>query len=332
MFELLTAPQVDAETLEELKAILLAQRADAKKDFRTVIQALRQYNRYGTNSLYLRALTDVQLQALTVTELQGLVRGLTQYHRSVDYSGTVPEADVRAVITRVPESSTPRVAPPPYRQFAITAPQRDRVLVFDQAQAQAQVYIEYGDGLFDESATPLVNLFNDYFWGSMSGIVFQELREARALAYDAAGIYSAGARRNEQNLVIGYIGSQADKTTEALSAFLGLFNDMPASGDRFEATRESILSRYRTGKLTFREIAGAVRGWERLEVPIDPRPARFARLQETDLDDVVTFHREHARGRPRLISVLGDVARFDLESLRATADVEVMELNQLFSY
>jgi len=177
-----------------------------------------------------------------------------------------------------------------------------------------------------------VNLFNDYFWGSMSGIVFQELREARALAYEADGIYSPGPRPTEENLVIGYIGCQADKTAEALSAFLGLFDNMPASQDRFDSARESIVSRYRTGKLTFREIARAVRGWEKLDLPIDPRPARFARLQTARLPDVVTFHDEHASSHARLISILGDRSKFDLSAIGKNADVEAVDVSDLFSY
>ncbi len=95
-------------------------------------------------------------------------------------------------------------------------------------------------------------------------MVFQELREARALAYSASAAYSQGSRENAQNLVLGVIGTQTDKTVDALSAFVDLIDNMPASSERFDETVNSLVNRYRTSKLSFREVIGAVRRWEEL--------------------------------------------------------------------
>src|SRR5205809_401492 len=46
LIELLIGPAAESETLDELKKIILVQREDAKKDFRTVTSALAQFNRY----------------------------------------------------------------------------------------------------------------------------------------------------------------------------------------------------------------------------------------------------------------------------------------------
>ena len=47
--------------------------------------------------------------------------------------------------------------------------------------AQSQVDIEFGGEDYSEANNPAIQLYNAYFAGGMSGIVFQELREARAL-------------------------------------------------------------------------------------------------------------------------------------------------------
>jgi len=135
--------------------------------------------------------------------------------------------------------------------------------------AQSQVRIEFGNGEYNETNFPPVQLFNDYFSGGMSGIVFQELRESRALAYSVGAVYSTAAAKGEQNIMIGAIGCQADKTTEALDAFLDLFEN---SGSARAVCRNSRFGHQPLPhrKLSFREIIGAVRSWERLEVPIDP--------------------------------------------------------------
>ena len=61
----------------------------------------------------------------------------------------------------------------------------DQIYFLHKEMAQSQVRLEFSSGLLDESITPSVQLFNEYFGGGMAGLVFQELREARALAYSA---------------------------------------------------------------------------------------------------------------------------------------------------
>ena len=332
LMELLTGPTADPATLDELKKIILVQREDAKKDFRTLTSALAQFNRYGANSPFLRALPNDKLNALTLDDLQGLIRSLLTYRHTITYAGALPLEKVQAILKQHPGGSEPLKPTPPYRFLKITAPSESRIFFFDKEMAQSQVRIEFGDGDYNETQFPAVQLFNDYFAGGMSGIVFQELREARALAYSAYAVYSNGARKGEQNVMVGAIGCQADKTAEALEAFLDLFQNLPTSPERFNETRDSVISRYRTGKLGFREILGAVRSWERLEVPIDPRKERFARIQKLGLDQVVQFQSQHLKSRPRLISILGDRKKIDLDRLKKNGAVTELALKDIFAF
>jgi predicted Zn-dependent peptidase len=331
LMELLQEPTADAETLAELKKIILVKREDAKKDFRTIASAVGQYNRYGSDSSFLKRLPNDGIEKLSMAELQDLIKSLLHYRHVVTYAGSLPLKQVRAIVQNHAVTG-PLREPPPYQFLKVAAPAASRVCFFNKEQAQAQVRIEFGDGQYNEADQPQVQLFNDYFGSGMSGVVFQELREARALAYAVGAVYGNGSRKGEQNVMTGAIGCQADKTPEALDAFLELFDKLPASPERFAETRDSLLSRYRTGKIGFRDIIGAVRSWERLEVPIDPRRERFAKIQKLGLDDVLKFDKEHLQGRPRLISVVGDKTKIDLDKLKKDGAVTELELKDIFSF
>jgi predicted Zn-dependent peptidase len=196
--------------------------------------------------------------------------------------------------------------------------------------AQAQVLIETGGADFSEALVPGSQLFNDYFSGGMAGIVFQELRETRALAYSVNAVYRLGTRPKDQNITTGDIGCQADKTPEALGAFLKLFNDLPVSQERFADTRSSLLGRYSASRLGFRDVLGAVRAWERLGVPIDPRKARYEKIRAATLDTVLGFHRDQVQNRPRLITVVGDKAKMDWTGIAKFGPVKECRLEDLF--
>jgi predicted Zn-dependent peptidase len=331
LMELLQEPTADAETLAELKKIILVRREDAKKDFQTIARAVGRFNRYGKDSPYLQELPNEAVEKLSLSELYDLIKSLLRYRHAVTYTGSLPLKQVRAIVQEHSVAG-PLPEPPPYKFLKAAAPAESRVYFFNKEMAQSQMRIEFGDGQYNETNQPQVQLFNDYFSGGMSGIVFQELREARALAYDVGAVYSNGGRKGEQNIMIGVIGCQVDKTPEALDAFLDLFEKLPASPERFAETRDSLLSRYRTGKIGFRDIIGAVRSWERLEVPVDPRQARFEKIQRLGLDDVLRFDREHLQGRPKLISIVGDKNKIDLDKIKKDGAVTELELKDIFAF
>ena len=166
----------------------------------------------------------------------------------------------------------------------------------------------------------------------MAGIVFQEIREARALAYSVGALYVHGSERNDYNLMIGAMGTQADKTPEAVGALIELMDDMPVSQERFAAAQASVLNKYRTERLSFRQILGSVRNWERKSVPIDPRPWRFEQIQNAKLDQVLEFYHEHIAGKPKLISITGDKNKIDMEALGQHGKIIEVGLDEVFAF
>src|SRR5207247_5940451 len=96
--EVLQKPAAAPETLAKLKKIILVKREDATKDFRTTANALAQYNRYGTDSPFLRALPNDKLTALSMDDLHGLIKSLLTYRHTISYAGSLPFEKVQAIL------------------------------------------------------------------------------------------------------------------------------------------------------------------------------------------------------------------------------------------
>ncbi|MBM3276921.1 MAG: insulinase family protein [Candidatus Handelsmanbacteria bacterium] len=332
MDELLRQPVAADSALAELIANTLAQRADSQKDHRTLSQALYLFNRFGEQSPFRRELSNQQLQTLQKDELLGLVSGLRGYRHTLLYTGSLPIDAVLAQLKQHYTLPAELKTSPPQSPPQVRRPDSTEILLYDKEMAQALVRIEAGDTPYDETRRPLIQLYNEYFGGSMASIVFQELREARALAYQAWAQYFTAERQGEQNVMAGFIGCQADKTPEATAVFLELLDQMPSSEERFAAAKDALLSQYRTSRLGFRQILGAVRQWERQGLPVDPRAGRFAQLQQASLEGMLQFYREQVQSRPRLISIVGDKRKMDLAALGAAGTIAEVGLPALFSY
>lgn len=330
MLELARNPQTDAATLEELKSSILQARREQREDPQAISQALFLYNRYGNESPMLRAMSSDAIRAVEVDQILALISGLQNYKFALSYTGSMTPDQVQEILRRHHPARADLMDPPPYRFRTARQVGSNEIYVIHRETAQAQVRLEFPDGEYDESLVVPSSIYNGYFGNSMSSVVFQELREARALAYSAGANYSLGGRLGAENMALGAIGTQNDKAIEATLAFIELFDNMPASAERFADALASQENRYRAGTVNFRAIPGTVRSWELLGLDGDPRPQRFEQLRSMSLEDLMQFQREHIAGRPKLISIVGDTSRMDMEALSQLGEIRELSVDDVF--
>ncbi len=330
LLSLLKEPTADPETLETLKEIVLVSRADEQKNPQAISRAVTTYNRLGKDSSFLRRLPNEDVKAMTVDKLHAVTKGLLSYKHTLTYTGSLGLESLKTILAQHNPLPDSLKDPPPYRFLKARTPEKSQIYFFNKEMAQANVRIEFGNGDYDEAMMTSVELYNSYFAGGMSGIVFQELREARALAYSAAALYHTGTRLNDENLMLGVIQCQADKTPEALEAFIDIIDNLPESPDRFDEALASIENQYRTSKIGFRSVIGAVRSWERLGLKPDPRERRFEEVRSAQMQQLLDFHSARIQGRPKLISIVGDRDRIDMERLAEMGEIIEVSLDQIF--
>ena len=63
----------------------------------------------------------------------------------------------------------------------------------------------------------------------------------------------------------------------------------------------------------------------------DPREARYEAIQASNLTNVLAFHESVIKGQPKLISVVGDETKIDLEALGKVAPIRKVTLEEIFS-
>lgn len=330
MTDVINNPSTDRQTIEQLKQIIIERREDAKKDPATISSAVVQFHRYGPDSSFLRLMPSEKIKALTSEELFALTKGLLDYKHAIFYVGSLPQEKVIEIVRQHHPIGQPLKDVPPYRVKAMKDPERTEILFFNKETAQSQVQIGFPGEKYNEAQIPAANMFNSYFGGGMAGLVFQELREARALAYAVGARYVTGARVEDENYMVGAIGTQTDKTPEAIEGFLQLFDDMPVSEDRFAISKASLLNSFTSSRLGFREVLGSVRSWERLGLQPDPRKARYEAAVNADVNVLTDFYKAQIGGRPKLISVTGDKSKIDMERLATIGPIREVTQDDVF--
>ena len=143
------------------------------------------YNRYGEESPLLEALTTQEILETDLDELTSLPSNLLNYRQTIAYTGSMPLEDLVEVLRRSYPIADDLQETPEFRLRTARQIEDTELKVVDQQTAQAQVRIEFADGTYNPDDAVLSSIYTNYFGSGMSSVVFQELREAQALAYSA---------------------------------------------------------------------------------------------------------------------------------------------------
>jgi predicted Zn-dependent peptidase len=313
----------------------LAERADQKKDSATLRQALRSWVRYGPESGFIDRPSAAELQQLTVAQYPLMAEALQKQNFKIWYTGQLPMGQVEALVHKYHQPNEipipllePRKQPPlkilprhnkPVKIYFVHNPgaqsSLDLIIPEDPVNPAEQVMQEY---------------YNQYMDGGMGAIMFQEVRESRSLAYSTWSYYASGGRLGDQDQMLAYIGTQADKTPEALSLLIELMRKPPQAESHFSRARQALDNFYRTNRVNFRDLFSTLEGWRELGFDTDPRPLHFGQLNQVQLNDVFAFIQKRVASHPLTFTIVGDRAKVNLPALQKLGEVEEVKIDQLF--
>jgi len=321
-------PNVSSGTLQKMVEVDLGEREDEKKDPGAVHYALGQLASRGRESAVLGRLSNDELKKLDEASLKSLIADFPRWQRRVGYVGPRSPSEVAKLL-----ETWGRYKPTPARApIRLLKPAKTRVLFTDREMVQARVGLFASDEIFDPAHVVDYLFYAQYMGGDMSSVIFQEVREARALAYSAGGGHSTSADKGDETQVWGSLGCQADKTPEAVSLMLKLLGDFPASDKRFHETAKAVEELYRTNPVQFREIPAVLMDWEDAGITGgDPRPKRFEKALAYTSADLETFARR-LKDKPMTVWILGQRDRVGLDRLKTLGEFEEKSLSDLFPY
>ncbi len=334
LFELLlNSPRPDAAALTNMVAGTLKGRQDAKLNKGVILNAaMVNYVKYGAKNPFTNVLSESQLKALKPVQLLALLAKLPAYQHRALYYG--PRAlDATTDLVRAQHRTTPTLAPAPATNDFAEQPLKDRRVYWaDYKMVQAEIlFLTKGD-LYDKTLVPTVSLYNEYFGGGMSSIVFQDLRESKALAYTAMSRYSNADRTGRSNYIMSYIGTQSDKLPEAMAGMEALLTDMPAADANLSIAKNAIRNSISTERITKGNILTSYERARRLGLDYDVRRDIYAQTQGMSLADLQKFQTSKVKGQNQVILVIGAKDRLNFKALAKYGTVQQLTLKELFGY
>ena len=323
----------DEEALVELKATKLKERADAKLNKQIILmKGMVNYAKYGKNSSFMNILSENDLNNITSAELIELIHDLTSYEHRIMYYG--PESINKIVndLEKLHTNKSDLKAIPVKKEFIENTMDKSLVYVVDYDMKQAEVMILSKGSKLNMEEYPIIQYYNEYFGRGMSSIVFQEMRESKALAYSVYSTYRIPLRMDDSHYLMSYIGTQADKLGEAISGMTELLDVMPEADANMNNAKEAIEQKIRTERLTKSRILTEYEKAQKLGVNHDVRKDLYDAVQNFDMSSLREFHNSHIANGIRVIMVLGSRDNMDLEVLKQYGEIIHLTLEDVFGY
>lgn len=325
-------PKLDEKQLSRIKGSEMGMRQQRKDNVNTLANALSQYIRYQDKSYYIDELTDKELAELQISELTGDINRASNYEAEIFYCGTMPFESAYDVLSQnLPlvanerPSSSPKDKP--------LAPVAENTVYFlpnsDAEQAQIFLYLPMEN--YDKKDDVLRDAFDQYFSGSFNGLMLNEIREKRSMAYYAYALITTPALPGNPTYLQGHMGTQNDKVNDAVDVFMGLLTDMPKNPERIDNIKSFLRQEALTSHPDFRSKSQYMKIYERMGYKGDPAQENLPKIDALTFDDIVKFYEDNIKGKPYSIGIIGNPKDIDTAKLSKYGKVVKLSERKLFN-
>ena len=330
----LKSPRHDQQQLDNLVDQLKAAKKEAKNESSIWKEALWEYVMYGDQSEYINHATLDEIKKMKGEDLTKIIESMFGRDGYVTYVGNRNPKDVVELLRKhnlVRDDVTvmeKRIRKP--HLFSA-----DTVFYATNKKfLKSDIELYMPSSTFDYNADRAsCSMFNEYMGGGMNSVFFQEIREFRSLGYSTYGrfYYDRFNRRNA--FFYAYLGTQCDKTNDGMEAMKELMVNFPEREEKFNLSRDYLISVRNSNYITFRNIPTQVREWmEEEKLSSDPRLEVTEQIRNMRYADLKAFHKKYVEGRPFVSLITGNAKQFDLKGLKKFGVVKEVKYKKIIRF
>ncbi len=320
----LLMPYLEQKQLDAIKGSEFFSRLSRQK--RTAVQksALMQYAMYGKKSAYLDEVPFADIWTLGLPTVQSLVAQARTYALDVFYCGTLPQ---EKLVSELPLTEGMQPSNSPFVQDRQKYDKPTVLFLPNSNVQQADLYFYINGRPYNIASDVPSDAFNQYMSGGFTGIIMNEIRVKRSMAYSAYGVDATPELPGKDCYFIGYVGTQSDKVNDAISVYMDILNDMPQDSTQLVALKAALKQAAQTAKPAMRSKARTFEYWQRLGYKEDPAKVNTAAIDNLTFADIEKFYEDNIKGKPVTIILMGDPKKIDLKAIESKLGCKVTKLS-----
>ncbi len=320
----LIMPKLEQKQLDNIIGSVFFSRWNRQKRNAAQRSALMQYALYGDKSSYIDEVKFGDIYALSLPKIQSLIAQAREYALDARYCGTRTPEEVAAALP-LTEGMKPSTSPVIKDRKTYT---KNTILFLPNNNVQqADLYLYINGRPYNIESDVVSDAFNQYFSGGFSGIVMNEIRTKRSMAYTAYGQDVTPIMQGKDCYFIGYVGSQSDKVVDVVKVYMDLLNNMPIDSTGIENIKIALRQSAQTAKPSMRGKAGTFAYWQRLGYQDDPARVNADKINNLTFSQIEQFYKENIQGKPVTLILMGDPKKINLKEIEAVLGCKTTKLS-----
>ncbi len=328
---LLQEPVASKDAKKNLVDGLKASLKQEQKEPATMGLVLRTYALYGAKSDYLTRASIAEVNKLSDIDLLNLIKEAHGYSASFHYCGNASSPEISSLISSnitLGDKGAPSLT-------YIQPKEQSKTIIYlvnDSKARQNQVYFSILGENYVSAEDAKLQVLGQYIGGSFSGLILQEIREYRSLAYSAGGKFLKPEYQDKPLLFSSFVGCQADKTNEAIEVMLKLYSDLPKYPERIKPFKTYAMSTVTTRYPTQRNVSEQIELLQLKGFKSDPLEQEFNAVSALSFEDMYQYYEKNIKGKPIAITIYGDKSKINMEKLKAIGEIKELKKEAIAKY
>ncbi|MEQ8624184.1 MAG: insulinase family protein [Vicingaceae bacterium] len=318
-----------------MKIIYNSYKTDRKveeEDAFLIAKAMAQYGLYGKSSVLLNRPTLKEIKKLEISDIKPIIEQVLMHSVSIHFTGKSKAAEIQETIENKLELQFNGISTIPFYQPLVKRSKNEVLILDNKKLVQSHLFFVKNSSSFQLHQYPKMELFNTYFDGGFSGILTQEIREYRSLAYSTGANFTYSVHPKTDNYFYTYVGCQADKTLSAAVETYDLIQDMPQKPERMQSIQKNLSLKQLSNYPSFRDLSKTVELYQMKGLEIDPNEYAITKFPQLDFKDVYLFYQENIKQVPTYFGIYGDSKRFKQEELSKIGKVRTIKRSEVISF
>ncbi len=150
------------------------------------------YGKFGKDNPFTYRLSEKELRDTKPEDLIKIIKDIFSFKQRALYYGPENTEKIITGINAYHKTPPQLKSLPVINEFTERDIDENTVYVVDYDMQQSEIVMLSKGAAYDKSSEPIISLYNEYFGGGMGSVVFQDLRESKALAYSTFSFSSGG--------------------------------------------------------------------------------------------------------------------------------------------
>jgi zinc protease len=331
--QILTGVQANPEAYDKLIAGIQKERLNNMLNKNAIFYSgMLSYVMYGENSPTKNILSKEDLTDMNTEVLASKIHELNNFKHRVYYYGPSTQNEVKEMVLSKHKVVTPFKEYPEAIVFEEQIMDENKVFYMNYDMPQVEMMMVSKGQPFNKDLMAQSNIFNEYFGGGLSSIVFQEIRESKALAYSAYSYFTTPRTKEESHYVRAYVGSQVDKLPLATEAMLDLMNDMPLADGNFNYSKDAALKKIETQRVKDRDVFWRYQSNLKRGIDYDINEQIYTEIEQMNISQLSDFFNANIKGLNYSFVVIGDRNKVDQKVLKELGEYKELNMEDIFGY